>query len=64
MTALFAGFADIFNFQTILVMSLAIAGGIVVGTLPGLSSVMAISLMLPVAYGFGPVVGLSMLGAI
>jgi len=64
MTALFSGFADIFNLQTLLVMSLAIAGGIVVGTLPGLSSVMAISLMLPVAYGFGPVVGLSMLGAI
>lgn len=45
-------------------MSLAIVGGIIVGTLPGLSSVMAISLMLPVAYGLGPVTGLAMLGAI
>lgn len=64
MEALLSGFSDILNLQTLLVMCLAITGGIVVGTLPGLSSVMAISLMLPVAYGFGPIVGLSMLGAI
>ena len=64
MQELLSGFTDILNFQTLLVMCLAITGGIVVGTLPGLSSVMAISLMLPIAYGFGPVVGLSMLGAI
>ncbi len=64
MEQLVSGFSDILTIQTLLVMCLAITGGIVVGTLPGLSSVMAISLMLPIAYGFGPVVGLSMLGAI
>ncbi|MCZ6672472.1 MAG: tripartite tricarboxylate transporter permease, partial [Verrucomicrobia bacterium] len=64
MESLLSGFSDILDPQTLLVMSLAIVGGIVVGTLPGLSSVMAISLMLPIAYAFGPVTGLSMLGAI
>jgi putative tricarboxylic transport membrane protein len=64
MDHLLEGFGAIFNFQTILVMCLSVTGGIVIGTLPGLSSVMAISLMLPVAYGLGPVIGLSMLGAI
>ncbi len=64
MDLLFSGFSDILNLQTLLIMGLAIAGGIVVGTLPGLSSVMAISLMLPIAYAFGPVTGLAMLGAI
>jgi putative tricarboxylic transport membrane protein len=64
MESLLSGFSDIFDPQTLLIMSLAIVGGIVVGTLPGLSSVMAISLMLPIAYAFGPVMGLSMLGAI
>ena len=64
MDLLFSGFSDILNPQTLLIMGLAIAGGIVVGTLPGLSSVMAISLMLPIAYAFGPVTGLAMLGAI
>jgi putative tricarboxylic transport membrane protein len=64
MDHLLSGFEAIFNIKTILVMCLSVTGGIVIGTLPGLSSVMAISLMLPVAYGLGPVVGLSMLGAI
>jgi putative tricarboxylic transport membrane protein len=64
MELLLPGFLDLLDPQTLLIMALAIVGGIVVGTLPGLSSVMAISLMLPIAYAFGPVTGLGMLGAI
>lgn len=58
------GFAATLDPRILLVMVAAIAGGIVIGTLPGLTSVMAISLMLPIAYSLDPVTGLAMLGAI
>ncbi|WP_340107238.1 tripartite tricarboxylate transporter permease [Pikeienuella sp. HZG-20] len=58
------GFAATLAPRIVLVMLAAIVGGIVIGTLPGLTSVMAISLMLPIAYSLDPVTGLAMLGAI
>jgi putative tricarboxylic transport membrane protein len=61
---LFDGFVATLNPTIMLVMIAAIIGGIVIGTLPGLTSVMAISLMLPIAYSLDPTTGLAMLGAI
>lgn len=61
---LMSGFATVLDPAIILVMIAAIAGGIVIGTVPGLTSVMAISLMLPIAYSLDPTTGLAMLGAI
>jgi putative tricarboxylic transport membrane protein len=58
------GFAAALNPIVIGIMILAVAGGIVVGALPGLTAVMAVSLMLPVAYSLDPTTGLAMLGAI
>lgn len=64
MEHLFNGFLAISDPVVLGIMALATVGGIIIGTLPGLSSVMAISLMLPVALSLGPKVGLCMLGAI
>lgn len=61
---LLSGLVTTLSPTIVLVMIAAIAGGIVIGTLPGLTSVMAISLMLPIAYSLDPTTGLAMLGAI
>lgn len=62
--AIRSGFVAIADTNILLIMSAGVVGGIVIGTLPGLSSVMAITLMLPVAISLGPVTGLALLGAI
>jgi len=64
MEQLLNGFVTVFDPTILAIMALATVGGIIIGTLPGLSSVMAISLMLPVALSLGPTIGLCMLGAI
>lgn len=52
------------SFQNILFMSLAITGGIVVGTLPGLSATMGVALLVPLTFGMEPATGLLVLGSL
>lgn len=48
----------------LLLMVAGLAGGIVVGILPGLTATMGVALMVPLTFGLEPVSGLIMLGAI
>lgn len=55
---------NLFTFQTLLALFFGVVGGIVVGSLPGLSATMAVALLIPVTFGMEPVAGLTMLTAI
>lgn len=48
----------------ILLMVLGVAGGIVIGTLPGLTATMAVALLVPITFVMEPSTGLVMLGAV
>jgi putative tricarboxylic transport membrane protein len=47
----------------LLVMSLALAGGIIIGSLPGLTATMGVALLVPLTFAMEPATGLLMLGA-
>ncbi|MGO4887438.1 tripartite tricarboxylate transporter permease [Anaerobacillus sp. MEB173] len=48
----------------LLIMTLAVIGGIIVGTLPGLSATMGVALLVPITFGMDPATGLLALGAL
>ena len=48
----------------IFLMIVGLAGGIIIGALPGLSATMGVALMVPVTFSMNPISGLLMLGAI
>lgn len=56
--------SHLFSFQTIVAMFIGVVGGIIIGALPGLSSTMAVALLVPVTFSMEPVAGLVMLTAI
>ena len=55
---------NLFQPLNIVLMILGLAGGIVVGALPGLTATMGVALMVPVTFSMDPMNGLVMLGAI
>lgn len=55
---------NVFAPLNILVLLAAVAGGILVGALPGLTGTMAIALLVPFTYGFSPETALIMLGGV
>lgn len=54
MEHLAAGFADVFQVYNFLLLFLGSTLGLLVGVLPGLSSPMALAVLIPVAYGMEP----------
>ncbi|OLS38151.1 C4-dicarboxylate ABC transporter permease [Alkalihalophilus pseudofirmus] len=52
------------SITNLLLMSLAIMGGIIIGTLPGLSATMGVALLVPLTFGMEPATGLLILGAL
>lgn len=56
--------ANLFTVQTLIALFVGVVGGIVIGALPGLSSTMAVALLVPITFGMEPVAGLVMLTAI
>ena len=50
--------------QSLLMMIAGTMGGIMIGAMPGLTSVMGVTLLLPFTYGMDPAAGISMLLAI
>ncbi|HKI58863.1 MAG TPA: tripartite tricarboxylate transporter permease [Trueperaceae bacterium] len=58
---LVAGFAAILNFQTILLMLAGMAGGLLVGALPGLTATMAVAIMVSLTFGLTGTTALAML---
>ncbi len=57
-------FLNLFDPLNIFLMIAGLAGGIVVGALPGLTATMGVALMVPVTFSMDPTNGLVMLGAI
>jgi putative tricarboxylic transport membrane protein len=55
------GIANIFSLQPFIVIVCGVAIGIVFGAIPGLTTVMAVALCLPLTFGVDPVTGLSFL---
>lgn len=60
---LLIGLQNALNPMNILIMTLALAGGIAIGTLPGLTATMGVALLVPLTFGMEPGTGLLMLGA-
>ncbi len=56
--------SGVFDFQSLLLMFFAVGIGIVFGAVPGLTTVMAVALVLPITYGMDPALGLSILMAL
>ena len=56
--------ANVFSPLDLLVMVAGVAGGILVGALPGLTGTMAIALLVPFTYGLRPDASLVMLGGV
>lgn len=54
-------FLHIFSLQNIIIMILGIVVGIIIGALPGLTAVMAISLLIPFTFGMHPATGILLL---
>ncbi|MDY3251130.1 MAG: tripartite tricarboxylate transporter permease [Candidatus Choladocola sp.] len=57
----FSALLDILNPSFLLMMSLGTIGGIIIGAMPGLTSVMGVTLLLPFTYGMEPAAGMVML---
>jgi len=64
MDDLLVGLAAALEFRSILTMVGGTAIGIVIGALPGLNPVMAIALLLPITYGFEPLLALGLIAGI
>ncbi|MEI3610173.1 tripartite tricarboxylate transporter permease [Pseudogracilibacillus sp. SO10305] len=56
--------ANLFSFHTLIALLIGVVGGMIMGALPGLSSTMAVALLVPITFGMEPVAGLVMLTAI
>jgi len=55
---------NLLTFEVLAALLVGVVGGIIIGGLPGLSSTMAVALLVPVSFAMTPVAGLVMLTAI
>ncbi len=53
-----------FQFKLLLMTFAGVVAGVIIGCLPGLTSVMGVALLIPLTFGMDPAVGLAMLGGI
>lgn len=61
MSAIIVSLGHIFQPATFMLLACGVFGGIVIGALPGLTSTMAIALLLPITFGMSPNDGIVML---
>ncbi len=61
MTDLISAFSQAFSFEALLANLVGVALGIVFGALPGLTAVMGVALLIPLTFGFSPVIAFSSL---
>lgn len=52
------------QFESIIMTFLGVVAGVIIGCLPGLTSVMGVALLIPVTFGMDPTAGLAMLGGV
>lgn len=58
---LMSGFMSVLTVKGILLMTAGVAGGIIVGALPGLSATMGVALLVPLSFGMSPIHALLLL---
>jgi len=58
------GFVNLFNLELIMLIILGLAGGIIIGALPGFSPTMGVALLVPFTFFMSPIEGLSTLSAV
>jgi putative tricarboxylic transport membrane protein len=63
-TMLIDALTGVFDPVSLLLITLGVAAGIIVGALPGLTATMAIALLVPFTFTMSPIYGLVLLGAI
>ena len=59
-----SSFSQILEWQSLIAVAIGVLSGIVVGSLPGLSATMAISVLIPFTFGLDPLVALGMMAGI
>lgn len=59
-----SSFGQVLEWQTLFALIIGVISGIVVGSLPGLSATMAISVLIPFTFGLDPLVALGMMAGI
>lgn len=57
-------FSSLMTLEVMFALFIGVIGGIVIGSLPGLSATMAVALLVPITFGMSPIAGLVMLTAI
>lgn len=60
----FLGILGAIELENILMTLFGVVTGVVIGCLPGLTSVMGVALLIPVTFGMDPTAGLAMLGGV
>lgn len=58
------GILSVLNPTTLLIILVGVVVGIIFGSIPGLTSTMAVALCLPITFGMSPLNGISMLIAL
>lgn len=61
---LYLGLAVLLTPMTILAVFAGVTGGVIIGSLPGLTSTMGVALLIPLTFSMPPAAGLAMLGGI
>lgn len=61
MEAILAGFLDAFNLSNIIYLMVGIAGGVMVGAIPGLNGPMAIAIAVPLTFYMDPLIAIAFL---
>ena len=64
MDHLLTGLLNVLVLKNLLAISVGTALGLFVGAMPGLSSTMALAILLPLTFGMAPATGLSMLASL
>ena len=60
----FIGILGALELENIIMTLFGVVTGVVIGCLPGLTSVMGVALLIPVTFGMDPTAGLAMLGGV
>ncbi len=63
-TGISSGLTSLANPYVLFIIFIGTVFGVVIGSLPGLTSTMGVALVVPVTFGMSPVLGLALLGAI
>lgn len=64
MEAIITAFSEVFRLNVLILMTIACAGGIIAGAIPGFTITMAVALALPFTFGMDPITGVAVIMAV